>query len=151
MVPTWIAGAVLCASVLLALGCAFGELRWNDPLKRRFTLEDTQREYTDYVRWSAFDKASVYVEPEAREQYLAGAPKIDELRFTDYEFNPVTLDEEMGEATVEVTYSAYRPHSLIEIEVTEVQRWRRHGKGNNWMVTPTFSGPSQLVGSRDLQ
>jgi hypothetical protein len=150
MNATWIAVA-LGTSILLALGCAFGEFRWNDPLKRQFTLEDIQKQYTDYVRWNAFGKASVFVDPEVREAYLAGAPKIDELRFTDYESAPVTLDEEMGEATVEVTYSAYRPHSPIEIEVTEVQRWRRHGKGNYWLVRPTFSGPSQLLGSRDPQ
>ncbi len=150
-VPTWTAGAALSACVLLALGCAFGELRWDDPLKRRFTLEDAQRQYTEYVRWSAFDKASSYVEPEAREEYLASVPSSKELRFTEYEFAPVELDEEKGEATIQVTYAPYHPTLLSEMQVTEVQRWRRHGKGNNWRVTPTFSGLGQPVGSRGQQ
>ena len=141
----------LGTGVLMALGCAFGEWRPDDPLKRRFSLEDIHKQYTDYVRWSAFDKASVFVEPEVREKYLAGAPEIDELRFTDYESAPVTLDEEMVEATITVTYTAYHPNSLVEIEVTEVQLWRRYGKGNNWMVRPTFSSSGQLLGSREQQ
>jgi len=148
MNPAWIAVA-LGTSVLLALGCAFGEWRPDDPMKRRFSLEDIQQQYTDYVRWSAFNEASVFVDPEVREAYLAGAPKIEDLRFTDYESAPVTLDEEMSEATIEVIYDAYRPRSLIQIKVTEVQHWRRYGKGNHWMVKPTFSSPDQLLGRRD--
>lgn len=141
----WIALAVLSASALLWLGCAFGEIDWTDPLKRRFTLEDAHRNYTEYVRWSAFDKASRYVEPEVREEYLSLAPSLQELRFTDYELNPVEIDEETGEATLEVTYLAYQPNSAVEIPIKETQHWRRRGAANNWLVTPSFSNLPPLL------
>lgn len=131
-----IVGLATCAQLTLA--CAFGEFRWSDPLKRQFSLEDAQRQYTEYVRWSAFDKASRYVEPEMRDEYLANAPSTRELRFTDYEMKPVEIDDETGEATVEVTYFAYYPNSPIETQLKEVQHWRRLDKGNSWRVKPAF-------------
>ena len=35
-----------------SLGCAFGEVRWSDPLQREISLEDAQHRYTVLVRWS---------------------------------------------------------------------------------------------------
>ena len=139
---TWIAITGLAVSAKLLLGCAFGEINWDDPLKRQFTLQDTQKIYTDFVRWSAFDKASRYVDPEVRDEYLRRAPSTRELRFTDYEMVPIEMEGkmegEMDEAKIEVTYYAYRTSSPIETTVKELQHWRRYGKGNTWMVTPTF-------------
>jgi hypothetical protein len=136
---TWIAIAGLGAIAQLALGCSFGEINWHDPLKRQFSLAETQRQYTQYVRWSAFDKASRYVDAEARDEFMTWAPSIRDLRFTDYEMNPIEIDEATGEATIEVTYYAYRLNSPIETSVKEVQQWRRQDKTNSWMVTSAFS------------
>ena len=91
------------------------------------------------MRWSAFDKASRYVDAEARDEFMTWAPSIRDLRFTDYEMNPFEIDEATGEATIEVTYYAYRLNSPIETSVKEVQQWRRQDKTNSWMVTSAFS------------
>ncbi len=136
---TWITLAGLGVTTLLGLGCAFGEVNWSDPLKRGFTLKDAQRRYTEYVRWSAFDKASNYVKPEQRDDYMARAPSARELRFTDYEMDPFEINEETGEATIEVTYYAYQLNSPVEVTVTETQHWQRSGTGNNWVVEPSFA------------
>ena len=48
---------------ILSLGCAFGEIRLDVPMGRKYTLEEQQHEYTDYVRWGAFDYASRFGSP----------------------------------------------------------------------------------------
>lgn len=133
--------ALLAVSAVFAVsswGCAFGEIHWKDPLKRGYSLELVQRKYTELVRWSEFGKASSFVERDLRETYLSEAPSTRELRFTDYETGRVDIDPENGEATVQVTYLAYRPSSPIEIRVREVQQWSRAGVGNSWQVRPRF-------------
>ena len=138
----------LCAFALVAgsLGCAFGEIRWSDPLQREISLEYAQNRYTVLVRWSNFEKAAGFVDPELRDAFLAGAPSLREFRFTEYESQPFELDDARTTATVEVTYYAYLPSSPVEQEVRETQVWyREEGVGNNWRVRPTFHGLDLLL------
>ncbi len=131
-----------------SLGCAFGEMRWDDPLQRELSLEEAQERYTVLVRWSHFEKAADFVAPEVRDEYLSNAPSFREFRFTEYESDPFEIDAEKSTATVEVTYYAYLPSSPIETEVHETQVWSRNpGVGNHWRVRPTFSGISELLPS----
>jgi len=143
--------AVIAAGLAPLGGCAFGELRLNDPLDREISLEDAQHRYTVLVRWSDFERASRYVDPSMRAEFKAMLPGFRTLRFTEYESDPVEIDAELQEATVEVTYYAYSPSSPIEVEIHETQRWYRDpGVGNNWHVKPTFEGIEELLadGSR---
>ena len=140
----------LSLGVASVLGCAFGEIRWTDPLQREISLEDAQHRYTVLVRWSNFEEAAKFVEPDLREDYLAGLPGFRELRFTEYESEPVRVDEERASATVDVTYYAYTPTSPIEQKVSETQEWSRQpALGNRWFVRSTFHGLEGHMAAND--
>jgi hypothetical protein len=142
-------GAILVALAAASwLGCAFGEWRPDDPMRRRYSLELIQHDYTQLVRWSEFERAAAYVDPEVRDDFLRSAPDARSVRFTEAESGAIDLDDEMKSATVEVTYYAYAAASPIEVKVTEKQEWTR-ADGNNWKVRPTFVGLDALPSSRD--
>lgn len=127
--------------------CAFGEIRLNDPLQREISLEDAQHRYTVLVRWSDFEKASKFVDPEQRAAYLTNFPDFREIRFTEYQSKPLTVEPDLASATVEVTYYAYTTASPIEAAITETQQWYRDpGVGNHWFVRSTFSGLDAALG-----
>ena len=131
----------------LSLGCAFGEIRLNDPLDRAISLEEAQNRYTVLVRWSDFERAAGFVDPEQRKEFLRNFPSFREVRFTDFESETADIGED-GTATVEVTYFAYTPTSPLEVTITETQYWYRDSKlGNDWRVRPTFRGLDALVAS----
>lgn len=124
-----------------AIGCAFGEIRLDDPFQRKYSLEEATKRYSDYVRWSDFNRASQFVDPEFRDDFLRNAPAFQEVRFTDYKTDPVELDEEKVVATIVVRYFAYRLSNPIEIEIRETQEWERQSGGlNSWFVRSTFEG-----------
>jgi hypothetical protein len=133
---------------LSSTSCYFGEIYVDDPFGREYALTEIQLHYTSLVRWSAFHKAARYVAPDAREDFVALAPPMKRFRFTDFESGPVDVDEETGEATVQVTYKGYNTFSPFEVEVRETQHWKRSGIGNNWQVTPEFEGLDDAVGSQ---
>ena len=135
-----IAVILLCATSS-TLGCAFGEMRWTDPLQREISLEDAQHRYTVLVRFSDFEKASKFVAAEQRSDYLASFPDFRRIRFTEYETGELDFHTDRAGATVEVRY-----YSPIETVVTEMQEWSRNpGVGNYWVVKSTFSGLEPLL------
>jgi len=132
---------LLAVAALSLSGCAFGDVRLSDPLDREISLTDAQHRYTVLVRWGDIERASKYVNPEVRDEFKARQPSFRQLRFTEYESDPVEIDDDKKNATVEVVYYAYTPSSPMEVKITETQVWyRAKGVGNNWHVTPTFEG-----------
>jgi len=143
--PTRMRHATILALLAFATGgmttaCSFGEVYLHDPLLRQVALEEVQLHYSSLVRWSAFHKAAKYVEPDAREDFLAALPSLEEFRFSDFESEPVELDPETGEATIHVTYKGYSTRSPFEIKIRETQHWKRGSIRNDWRVTPEFEG-----------
>lgn len=136
---------VLALGTLSSLGCSFGEIYMTDPLLREVALNEQQKHYSSLIRWSAFNKAARYVQPERRDEFLKVAPPLKEFRFTDYESQPIEIDES-GECTVEVTYYGYRMDSPFEVEVREIQHWKRNGISNAWHVSPVFKGLDEARG-----
>ena len=130
---------------LTSSGCSFGEIYLSDPLLRQAALDETQRRYSALVRWSAFAKAARYVEPEAREDFLAQLPGMKTFRFSDFESEPVELNDQ-GEAIVRVTYYGSSTASPFEVEVYETQHWKRSGITNDWRVTSEFKGLAAAAG-----
>ena len=125
----------------LAIGCAFGEVRWGDPLEREYSLQEMQKRYTDLVRFGHFQGASRYVARAEQKSYLAGLPAPESIRFTDYRAEPVHVNEDLNLAVLEVTYTAYSPWTLVQFNVFERQEWRRpDGMANAWIVKSTFRG-----------
>lgn len=121
---------------LTTVGCAFGEIRPNDPLQRQVAMEDTMRRYTNLVRWNSFPEASRFVHPDLRDTYVEKAPS-EELRFTDYEIPPVDISDDLRHSTVKVKYKAFDRSSLYEYEIVETQVWERE-EGSKWTVRPSF-------------
>ncbi|HEB88526.1 MAG TPA: hypothetical protein ENI85_03055 [Deltaproteobacteria bacterium] len=147
-IPTALRGllAVLGMTLLMsALGCANGEFRFGDPFDRQLTLSEAQHRYTVLVRWSEFKKARSFVAETDREAFMAQMKNLDDVRFTDYESEPVELDAGKQKATVRVTYTLYTPSIPYEIEISEVQEWTRKGIGNQWRVQSSFEGLRQLA------
>ena len=129
-----------------SLGCAFGEIRWSDPLQREISLEESQHRYTVLVRFGDFEKASGFVEPALRDEYLANFPDFREIRFTEYDSGRVAIDSAKATATIEVRYYAYTPASPIEMTVSETQEWyRAPGFNNHWYVRSTFTGLAEIL------
>ena len=146
MSRTWLALILILAlGALSSLGCSFGEIYIHDPLLREAALNKQQKRYTALIRWSAFHKAAKYVQRERRDEFLKVAPPLKEFRFTDYESQPIEIDES-GECTVEVTYYGYRVDSPFEVEVTETQHWKRNDMSNDWHVFPFFKGLTEARG-----
>jgi hypothetical protein len=142
----------VCLVVLLAvttgLGCAFGEIRPEDPFRRQYNLDEVHKQYTDYVRWSKFEQASQFMDKEERPAFLRLMPDFDEVRFTDWKAKPYQLDDELTSTTIEVTYRGYTMTTPFEVKVHESQEWHREGKGNVWKLKKTtFRDLDKLAGS----
>lgn len=118
------------------LGCAFGEIRWDDPMGRLLSLEETQMYYSQLVRFNDYNTALRFVDPELRETYLERQNMT--LRFTDLQSGPIDLEDGHRKSNVTVTYLGYEPNVLIERAYTEKQAWFRDPPGNNWFVRPYF-------------
>jgi hypothetical protein len=128
----------LAALTLLAgVGCAS---TFADPTGRTTALENAQRRYTQLVRWGEIRRASAYVEPDLREEFLTYEPFFEQIRFTDTEAQDVDLDPSQDTASVEVTYHAYSLATFQEKQIVETQAWTRYdGVKNNWLVRPEIS------------
>jgi hypothetical protein len=123
----WLA---LCALLLVGpTGC----ITWFiDPMGRKAAFDDTQRQYTQALRWGQLEKASAFVDPELREAFLAQRPYFEAMRITDFSIGQV--DYHPDSAKVTVTYQGYSLESFVEREVREEQSWRREGGSNSWRV-----------------
>jgi len=124
------------------MGCAS---TFADPTGRKSALENAQRRYTQLVRWGEIKRASVYVEPDLREEFLAYEPFFEQIRFTDTDTEEVDLDPSQDTASIEVTYRAYSLATFQEKRIVETQEWTRYGgMRNNWLVRPEIE---EIVGA----
>jgi len=127
---------IAISGVLLSFGC-LGTLA-SDPMGRKYSLENTQRQYTEAIRWGQFDQAAAFVDPEVREEFHSFTGAFEKIRITDYEIGRIILDEEKKNATVNVTYRGYRDGAFVEKPLRETQEWIRES-GNDWWVRPQMS------------
>ena len=114
-----LAGRAMVALALVAAGCAsLGRFdRAND-------FEDAQQRFSQLVRWGQISKASEWVAPEQRAEFLTLAPEFTDVRFTDYEILDVKLADDARSATAEVRYLGYLVPSYLERSVDLRQEWR---------------------------
>jgi hypothetical protein len=133
----------LAALTLLAgMGCAS---TFADPTGRLTALENAQRRYTQLVRWGEIRRASAYVEPDLREEFISYEPFFEQIRFTDTEAENVDLDPSQDTASVAVIYRAYSLATFQEKRILETQEWTRYdGIQNNWLVRPEIE---EIVGA----
>jgi hypothetical protein len=136
----------LCV-LMSQLGCAFGEVYWDDPLKREYSLGEIQKQYTHYLRFGNVQAAARFVDPELQDQFYERFPSRDTVVFTDFESGPIKFDdiETRMNATILVTYSGYYSDSLIVLDIIETQEWYRSSAANDWKVRPDFEGLRALA------
>ena len=132
----WPARIAISGVLLLSFGCL--ATLASDPMGRKYSLENAQRQYTEAIRWGQFDEAAAFVVPELREEFYSFTEALEEIRFTDYEIGRINLDEEKKNATVKVTYHGFREGAFVEKPLREVQEWTRES-GNDWWVRPQIS------------
>jgi hypothetical protein len=121
----------LCALLLAGPGGCIATL-FTDPMGYHAAFDDTQRQYTNYLRWGQIEKASGIVDPALREAFLKQASAFEGLRITDYERGEVAY---LGNrATVTVTYAGYALDTFIERKIREDQQWYREDGSARWRV-----------------
>ena len=97
-------------------------------------FDDQLRRYNQYVRWSDFKRASQFVAPESQADFRARGDALSNVRFTDYDVRKFDVDPEKEEAHVEVYYTAYHTHRLVETAFVEEQEWTRDAETGAWRV-----------------
>ena len=132
---------VLCALLLVGpTGC----ITWfSDPMGHKAAFDDTQRQYTNYLRWGEIGKASAFVDPALREAFLEQAPVFESMRITDFEIGEVEYTNDG--ATVSVTYQGYSLETFVERKIREDQSWYREGT-NRWRVRSDVGGFAKVFG-----
>jgi len=130
-----VSGLGALALGLLALGCVTP----SDPWAHVEALEDSQKRYTEAIRWGDLERAATYVDPEMRDDFLAMAEAFEDIRITDYEIGDVEMeDEEKRSAQVDVTYQGYALPFFVEHKIRDRQVWRRVETlgDHRWQVQP---------------
>jgi hypothetical protein len=123
--------AILLAVLFGISGCLASI---TDPLDRRGSFEATQTKFTQYVRWGKFDKASQFVDPENRDEFMSYAPEFSDLRFSDYEITRIDIQDGVRSASVDVRITAYRLSMPFERSVDLTEEWTRNEATGLWTV-----------------
>jgi hypothetical protein len=110
-----------------------------DPLGRRSSLKEAQLKYTQAVRWGNLEKASEFVDPELREEFLGLLEAFERIRVTDYDIGAIQY-ESSELAKVTVTYHAYTVGTFLDRSFREKQVWHRVGAGTQWWLEPQLDG-----------
>ena len=114
--------------LLLAAGCA----NLTDPFGKEDDFRTLQKRFTQYVRWGKVHEAAVFVVEDQRADFLALAPELSDIRFTDYEITQ--LDYDKHSAHVDVTLRGYRLSQAVERIVQLNQTWEKPENSDAWQV-----------------
>ena len=122
----------------------------NDPWERERALQLAQKAYLEALRWGNLEKASRYVDPDQREEFLALADSFEIVRITDYDIGEVDLDREtLAHAECDVTYRGYVLPHYVEKRVRDHQVWyRARSNDNEWRVRPELAAMLDGLGVR---
>jgi hypothetical protein len=114
---------VLSAAGLASAGCA--------SMSDKMTVfQDTQRRYTQLMRFTDYEKAGRYVVPEERRSFRERTGALGDLRFSDYDIEDVQTSGDS--ATARVAYMGYRASSPIMVTYVEEQVWEF--ESGTWQV-----------------
>jgi len=126
-------GLVLGA-VVAALGCG-ATVKDMDWVQRR-SLEQSQQRYTQLVRWGEIDRASQFVDPALREDFLSHRDAFESIRITEFEVGRIVPGDDPDTASVEVTYHGYSQRSFVARPLRESQLWYWSDEAGAWLVRP---------------
>ncbi len=104
-----------------------------DPMQHEDIFREKQRKFSQYVRWGNVQGAAAFLVPEQRDEFMALAPQLADVRFSDYEILQLDLNDAMNEASVDVLYTGYRLSYPVSRTMVMKQTWKRTGT-NDWQV-----------------
>ena len=122
--------SLLVLSALLCLA-ATGCVSLTDPFSHEDDFRQIQKRFTQYVRWGKIHEASVFVVEDQRDEFLALAPELSDIRFTDWEVTK--LDYGAESAHVDVMLQGYRLNQPVERTVHLAQQWNK-AEDKGWLV-----------------
>ena len=117
-----------CLVLLLTTAC----VNLADPFGHEDDFRQMQKRFTQYVRWGKVHEASSFVVEEQRADFLALAPELSDIRFTDYEITLLEYDEDS--AHVDVTLRGYRLTQAVEKIVQLNQILEKAEDTGSWQV-----------------
>jgi len=133
---------VLC--VLLLAGPT-GCITWfTDPMGHRAAFDQTQRQYTQHLRWGEVAKASSFVDPTLREAFLTQERVFQGMRITDFSIGEVEYLDDSAKVTV--TYQGYSLEAFVEREIREEQNWYREKDSGRWLVRSDIGAFAKVFG-----
>ena len=135
------ARGLLFALAALAAACS----TFTDPMNHEDDFKEQQRSFTQYVRWGNFQGAALFLVDEQQEEFMALAPQLSDVRFTDYEILRIDLADDMKSATVDVIYTGYTLSSPIARTMRLHQVWKREEAGD-WKVTVALDPIRKALG-----
>ncbi len=133
---TSLAGRLVRAGLILSIGLVLGACAIDptDLSGRRQHFEESQRKFSQLLRWGQVNQAARFVVPDQRREFMKLGPDMSDLQFSDYEILYVDLAEDRQQATVDVRYSAFHRASLVTRDVSLSQEWKIDETGE-WQVT----------------
>lgn len=119
--------ARLAAIALLALLAACGGSAKRSP------LEQSLYTYSSTIRWSEFDKALAFVDPEAPAMEPLALERLQQYQVSGYD---VRSSEQVSdtEYTQVVELRVVNRHTQAERTVTDRQRWRWDAEAKRWWL-----------------
>jgi hypothetical protein len=134
------------AMIALALSACVSP---SDPWERERALQLAQKGYLEGLRWGNLEKASRYVDPQQRDEFLALAPAFETIRITDYDVGELDLDEDsLAHAEGDVTYRGYVLPAYVEKRTRDHQVWYRDEETDEWRVRPQLAAMLDDLGVR---
>ena len=126
------------ALVLLALLVACGGGGKRSP------LEQTLYTYSSVIRWSEFDKALAYLDPEVQARSPMSSVELERLKQYQVSGYDVRSSENVGDAEYlqVVEIRVVNRHTQAERSLTDRQRWRWDAEAKRWWLVsglPDFS------------
>ena len=116
--------------VLLAFGCA--NLK---DLTRHEQFEDIARTYEHAIRWSDFDFAAEFVNPQASQARLPDPAILKRIRVTDYRVKKTAASQEENQVVQIVEVSYYRIDKMIVNTITERELWEWDNETKQWSLS----------------
>jgi hypothetical protein len=134
MQPRRVALILLPLLVLGASACS--TLGFQDS---EFVFQESQRHYTQYIRWERFDAARTFVDPKALADFRSQIASLSDVRFTDYAVHGTEMGPDGETAVVHVTYYAYLQSSPVALALDEEQHWHKVEGEREWRVRSSFA------------
>jgi hypothetical protein len=128
------------AVVALVGACALRDPGQVLPVQRKAAVKRASESFSDALRWGRLEEAAALVHPDQRAEFRSELAELeDDLRFTSYEIEGVTLGPGLDQANAKVRFELYRLPSVAEETLRDDQRWRYDLVQGSWYLEPDLA------------